>query len=515
MTGIELGENPLRTGLRMRRKPDPSTVVIFGVTGDLTARKLVPSLYRLYAQGLVPAGFSIVGVGRRPWGDEEFRISIRAALDEFLGEKVQEEVWRGFAAGLRFTSGEFGDPQTYHRLTETLRSLDAERVHTGNRLFYLAVPPSSYEAVIEGLGAADLTGDRDLPGWARIVIEKPFGHDLAGARVLNGRLRRWFHEDQIYRIDHYLGKETVQNILVFRLANGIFEPVWNRQYIDHVQITVAEELGVEARGAYYEEAGAIRDMIQNHVLQLLALVAMEPPASLAAGAVRDEKVKVLNSLRPLVGAEVDSAVVRGQYRAGQSYGEPVVGYREEPGVSADSRTETFVALRAFVDTWRWAGVPFYLRTAKRMPKRVTEISLQFKAPPLLLFGRGVGTAPEPNVLAMHIQPDEGITLKFGSKVPGPAVRVRPVHMDFRYGTSFGARTAEAYERLLLDCLLGDSTLFTRDDGVEAAWRFVDGIVQRWNASGVVTAPHGYDAGSWGPEAAEALVNHDDREWRRL
>ncbi len=498
----------------MRRKPDPSTVVIFGVTGDLTARKLVPSLYRLYAQGLVPAGFSIVGVGRRPWGDEEFRASIRAALDEFLGEKVQEEVWRGFASGLRFSSGEFGDPETYRRLSETLRSLDVDRVHTGNRLFYLAVPPSSYEQVIEGLGSAGLAGEQDAPGWARIVVEKPFGRDLATARLLNGQLRRGFREDQIYRIDHYLGKETVQNILVFRLANGIFEPVWNRQYVDHVQITVAEDLGVEGRGAYYEEAGAIRDMLQNHMLQLLALVAMEPPVSFEAGAVRDEKVKVLNSLRPLTGAEVDRAVVRGQYRAGLSHGDHAAGYRQEEGVSAESRAETFVAVRAFVDTWRWAGVPFFLRTGKRMPKRVTEIALQFKSPPLLLFGRDTGAVPEPNVLALHIQPDEGITLKFGSKVPGPTSRVHPVHMDFRYGTSFGSRTAEAYERLLLDCLLGDSALFTRDDGVEAAWRFVDGIVQRWATPGAA-APYMYDAGSWGPEGAEALVDAGGREWRRL
>jgi glucose-6-phosphate 1-dehydrogenase len=514
MSAPTSSENPLRVGLRMRRKPDPSTVVIFGVTGDLTARKLVPSLYRIYAQGSVPAGFSIVGVGRRPWTDDEFRSSIRAALDEFLGEKVQEEVWKGFASGLRFSSGEFGDAETYRRLSETLRALDGDRVHTGNRLFYLAVPPSWYQQVIEGLGSAGLAGEAESPGWARIVVEKPFGRDLGTARLLNGQLRRWFREDQIYRIDHYLGKETVQNILVFRLANGIFEPVWNRQYVDHVQITVAEDLGVQGRGAYYEEAGAIRDMIQNHVLQLLALVAMEPPVSFDAGAVRDEKVKVLTSLRPLAGPEVDRAVVRGQYRVGLSHGDYAAGYREEEGVSAESRTETFVAVRAFVDTWRWAGVPFFLRTGKRMPKRVTEIALQFKAPPLLLFGRDTGAVPEPNVLALHIQPDEGITLKFGSKVPGPTSRVHPVHMDFRYGTSFGSRTAEAYERLLLDCLLGDSTLFTRDDGVEAAWRFVDGIVQRRTTPGA-PPPHLYDAGSWGPEAAEALVDAGGREWRRL
>jgi len=379
-------------------------------------------------------------------------------------------------------------------------------------LCYLASPPDTFATVVKRLGAAGLSHESDNR-WARVVVEKPFGRDLESARLLNGRLRRWFREEQIYRIDHYLGKETVQNILVFRLANGIFEPVWNRQHVDHVQITVAEDLGVESRGPYYEEAGAIRDMIQNHVLQLLALVAMEPPVSLDAGAVRDEKVKVLNSLHPLVGGEIDRAVVRGQYGPGLSHGEPVAGYRQEAGVAPDSRTDTFVAMRVFVDTWRWAGVPFYLRTGKRLPKRVTEISLQFKEPPLLLFGQGRGGGPEPNVLAVHVQPDEGITLKFGSKVPGPNVRVRPVHMDFRYGTSFGGKTAEAYERLLLDALLGDSTLFARWDEVERAWEIMQGLIEIWSSE---PGPYpNYEAGSWGPEAADALMARDDREWRRL
>ncbi len=508
-----LEENPLRAGLRSRRKPDPSAIVVFGVTGDLTHRKLVPSLYRLYAEGLLPAGFAIVGVARRDWDDGQFRDTIRGALDEFLGDPVREEVWQGFAAGLRFCPGEFDDPETYRRLGEVLAKTSEERVHSGNRLYYLAVPPSVYAPIIDGLGGADLGRDGASHGWSRIVVEKPFGHDGASARLLNARLRRWFREDQIYRIDHYLGKETVQNILVFRLANGIFEPVWNRQYIDNVQITVAEDIGVESRGPYYEEAGAIRDMIQNHVLQLLALIAMEPPVAFDAVAVRDEKVKVFRSLHPLIGSDVDRSVVRGQYSTGLSHGEPVAGYQQEEGVAEGSLTETFVAMRVFLDTWRWAGVPFYLRTGKRMPKRVTEISLQFKQPPLLLFGRGMRGAPEPNVLAVQVQPDEGITLKFGSKVPGPTERVHPVHMDFRYGTSFGEKTSEAYERLILDCLIGDSTLFTRDDGVEAAWGFVDPIVARWYAVG--TAPAPYEAGSWGPDAAEDLVDRDKREWRRL
>jgi glucose-6-phosphate 1-dehydrogenase len=507
--------NPLRAGLRLRRTPEPLTVVIMGVTGDLAQRKLFPSLYRLHRDGHLPAGFSIVGVARRPWDDDAFRGFIRANLEEFLGEPLQDQVWLAFSEGLFFSAGEFGDLGTYHDLRDVVARLDRGRVRTGNRLVYLAAPPSTYLEIIAGLGQAGLAATRVQSAEAsRIVVEKPFGHDLASAKELNEQLRQWFREDQIFRIDHYLGKETVQNILVFRLANSIFEPVWNEQYVDHVQITVAEDLGVAGREAYYEEAGAIRDIIQNHGLQLLALVAMEPPVTFDATGVRDEKVKVLRGLRLLEGAEADRSVVRGRYTAGLLQGKPVLGYREEEGVAPDSLTETYVAMRVFVDTWRWAGVPFYLRSGKRLSKRVTEIAIEFKRPPLVLFGREAVEEFEPNVLVVHVQPDEGITLRFGSKVPGPTIRIHDVTMDFRYGTSFGVQPADAYERLLLDAFLGDSTLFTRDDGVEAAWRFVDPIIGSWRRPDA-PEPEGYEAGGWGPEGADELLLRDGREWRRL
>ena len=515
MTDIFYDENPLRGGTRLRRTPEPSTMVIFGASGDLTHRKLVPSLYRLYAEGMLPGGFSILGFARRDWTDDAFRASIREGLDQYLGEPVQEQLWAGFAQGLFFCPGRFDDPGSYEDLNASLIRIDGERAHTGNRVYYLAAPPSTYSDIIACLGGCGLSGRKSVDGWARIVVEKPFGRDQQSARRLNAQLKEWFLEEQVYRIDHYLGKETVQNILVFRLANGIFEPVWNRQYVDHVQITAAEDIGVESRGHYYEEAGVMRDMIQNHVLQLLALVAMEPPATFGAESVRDEKIKVLRALRPLTGAEVDTAVVRGQYAAGFSRGENVAGYRQEPEVSPESETETFVALRLFVDNWRWAGVPFYLRSGKRLPKRVTEIAIQFKQPPLQVFGREAAAELEPNLLAFRIQPDEGIALKFGSKVPGPIVHIHPVSMDFRYGASFGVRVGEAYERLLLDCLLGDSTLFNRDDAVEASWAFVDAIRDRWESERPALAPASYASGTWGPVGAELLLERDGRQWRRL
>ena len=368
-------------------------------------------------------------------------------------------------------------------LKTLLAEVDAQRARSGNRLYYLAAPPSAYPDIIDGLGEAGLGGKgregEEGKGWARIVVEKPFGHDRRTAAELNRRLHRWFREDEVFRIDHYLGKETVQNILVFRLANGIFEPVWNRQWVDHVQITVAEDLGVGGRGAYFEETGNTRDMVQNHVLQLLALVAMEPPTSFEPDAVRDERARVLRALKPLELERADPGVVRGQYTGGFVGGEAVPGYREEAHVASGSPVETFVALRVFIDTWRWAGVPFYLRAGKRLPRRATEIAIEFKRPPLLLMGSDPSREPEPNVLALHIQPDEGISLKVGSKLPGPTIDIRPVHMDFRYGASFGRRSPEAYERLLLDSLLGDSTLFSREDSVDAAWGFIDPLLDAW------------------------------------
>jgi glucose-6-phosphate 1-dehydrogenase len=505
-----LEQNPLRAGMRLQRSPEPAAMVIFGSAGDLALRKLFPSLYRLHRDGVLPGGFTILGVARRPWSDEEFRYEIRQSLEEFLGEPVSREVWDGFAERLYFLEGAFSEEGLWRRLRRSLQDIDETRVHSGNRLFYLAVPPTAFEVIIDGLGRAGLAARGS--GWSRVVIEKPFGRDLASARALNDRLRDWFREEQVFRMDHYLGKETVQNILVFRLSNGIFEPVWNRQYVDHVQITVAEDLGVEDRGDYYEESGAIRDIIQNHVYQLLALVAMEPPASFEAEAVRDEKVKVLRALRPFSREDVDRDVVRAAYGPGFIKGEEVQAYREEPKVAADSTTETFVAMRVFVDSWRWAGVPFYLRTGKRLPKRMTEVAIVFRRPPLTLFRGGSSAGPEPNVLVMHIQPDEGITLKFGSKVPGPRERIHPVTMEFRYGTSFGQRTSEAYERLLMDALLGDPTLFTRADGVEAAWESVDRILDRWRSpdAGPLCT---YEAGTWGPREAEQLIEQDGREWR--
>lgn len=513
MAAIVLPDNPFREGLDLRRVAEPSTMVIFGATGDLSRRKLLPSLYLMHQQGVLPTGFSLVGFGRRPWQDAEFRAYARDSLTESMGETPGPDAWSGFEKALFFAPGDFDDQAAFADLASALGRIDARRARTGNRLFYLAAPPSAYPLIIDGLGRAGLGGRGDGAGWARIVVEKPFGHDHASATQLNGQLKEWFREEQIFRIDHYLGKETVQNILVFRLANGIFEPVWDRQSVDHVQITVAEELGVGTRGPYFEETGSMRDMIQNHVLQLLALVAMEPPPSFEPDAVRDERAKALRAMRPLEGAEVDVEVVRGQYASGFIGGEAVPAYRDESGVSLDSQVETFVALRVFMDSWRWAGVPFYLRAGKRLPRQATEIAIQFKRPPLLLFGKDPLQEPEPNVLAMHIQPDEGITLKVGSKLPGPAINIHSVHMDFRYGTSFGRRSPEAYERLLLDSLLGDSTLFSREDGVDAAWRFVDRVRGRWDDSGAAPL-YLYEAGEWGPQAAADLMDRDGRRWRR-
>jgi len=504
-------ENPLREGLRLPRTPPPCAVVIFGATGDLTHRKLVPALYSLASQRLLPGGFSVVGVGRRPWSTDDFRAEMRRAVhNNGRFDGADASVWRAFEEGLFYVAGAFEDPATFDRLAGALVQVDAVRGTAGNRLFYLATPPDAYPLIIERLASSGLSRS---PGgaWARIVIEKPFGSDLASARDLNQRVLAAFPEEQVFRIDHYLGKETVQNILVFRFSNGIWEPLWNRRYVDHVQITVAESIGVENRGRYYEEAGALRDIVQNHMLQLLTLTAMEPPSAFAAGPIRDEKVKVLYSMDPLTPEQVTQRAVRGQYGPGYIAGEAVPGYRQEPNVDPASTTETFVALKLFIDSWRWAGVPFYLRTGKRLPRRVTEIAVHFKSAPQLYFqGRG---ARIHNVLALRLQPDEGISLSFGVKVPGAQGEVRSTNMDFRYGMSFGQQPPEAYERLLLDAMVGDPTLYTRADWVEAAWRIVDSVRREWDAvpSGGVPV---YAAGTWGPAEAEAMMERDGHRWRR-
>jgi glucose-6-phosphate 1-dehydrogenase len=513
MTDTATTANPLRAGMRMQRTPEPCTVVIFGATGDLTHRKLVPALYNLQRERLLPPGFSVVGFARRDWSDEFFRDTLLQDAKEFSRSGIEPPLWESFAEGVSYVRSAFDDPQGYRVLAERLDELDEQRGASGNRLFYLSTPPENYATIIQQLGAAGLAKSPS-GGWVRIIIEKPFGRDLASARALNVEVHNVFDESQVYRIDHYLGKETVQNILVFRFANGIFEPLWDRRYVDHVQITVAETVGVEGRGGYYEHAGAMRDMVQNHLMQLLTLTAMEPPIGYRADAVRDEKVKVLRAIRPIAPEQADRFTVRGQYGPGSAGGQAVPGYRQEEGVARDSNTETYVALQLFIDNWRWAGVPFLLRTGKRLPKRVSEIAIQFRSAPLMLFDSGPLSDIEPNVLAIQVQPDEGITLRFDSKVPGQANQIRPVTMDFRYNAAFGVESPEAYERLLLDAMLGDSTLFTRSDEVEASWSLITPIHQGW-AMNEPTAFPNYDAGTWGPKEADRLLGKDWRSWRRL
>jgi glucose-6-phosphate 1-dehydrogenase len=498
--------NPLREGLEQERVPDPSCLVIFGASGDLTQRKLIPALYSLAHEGLLAAGQCIIGFARSEISDEAFRESMRKACDQHARTRpVDDAVWESFARGLFYVSGDFGDRDAYSRLRERMEEFDRTRGTGGRRLYYLAIPPQLFGPVSDRLGEQGMVNDPENEGpYTRVIIEKPFGHNLATARELNRIAVTTFRERQVFRIDHYLGKETVQNLLVLRFANGIFEPFWNRQYVDHVQLTVAESLGVEKRGGYFDSAGITRDIIQNHLLQLLALVAMEPPVAFEANAVRDEKVKVLNALRPI------DSWVRGQYVEGSVLGGHAAAYRDEEKVDPKSRTETYAALEVFLDNWRWAGVPFYVRAGKRMPKRVTDISIHFRQAPHPLFGR-LGLKMNPNVLTIRIQPDEGISMKFDSKLPGPAIRTAPVTMEFRYATSFGAEPPEAYERLLLETMLGDATLFARRDEIETAWRWLDPLLERWAAEG---EPDPYPAGTWGPPSADALIEKDGRRWRR-
>ncbi|MDQ3668615.1 MAG: glucose-6-phosphate dehydrogenase [Acidobacteriota bacterium] len=504
--------NPLRAGIRLGPTAEPCIVVIFGATGDLTRRKLLPALYRLAQQHLIPAEFAILGVSRQQISDQEYRGKMRAALSEFGDEDtVDEAAWNSFAEGIFYIGGEFKDAEIYTIVKSRLKEIDEQRETQGNRIFYLATAPEFFGLIANQLAQANLARPEGRP-WTRIIVEKPFGHDLESARTLNIQLASVFEEQQIYRIDHYLGKETVQNLLVFRFANSIFEPLWNYQYIDQVQITNAEAIGVEGRGAYYEPAGALRDMMQNHVFQLVSLIAMDPPVSLDSDDVRDEKIRALKTVRPIPADRVDEYAVRGQYGPGQVLGETVIGYREEPGVDSSSATETFAVLKLKFDNWRWANVPFFLRSGKRLQKRVTEIAIHFREGPHRLFTDS--DAPlEPNVLVIRIQPNEGITLRFGAKLPGQAMRIRWVNMDFRYGSSFGLKSPEAYERLLLDCMLGDSTLYARRDMVERGWEIVAPILEAWKKP-ALDFPN-YEAGSWGPPAASGLIERDGKEWRKL
>ena len=508
--------NPLREGIRLRRTPDPCAMVIFGASGDLTERKLIPALYYLARERLLPAGFSVIGCSRTPYTNEKFREKVRQAVVNHLNLPSENAPFlESFCKNTFYLTDNFGDAAAYKQLADLINQLDQEGKTDGNRLFYLATPPSFFPVIVKHLGTAGLAEAKEPEKtWTRIVLEKPFGRDRESAQELNRTVTRVFHEDQIYRIDHYLGKETVQNLLVFRFANGIFEPIWNRRYIDHVQIAVAEALGVENRGSYYEESGLLRDMIQNHVLQLLSLVAMEPPATFEGKAVRDEKAKVLRSLRPIPFNQVNDFVVRGQYTKGFAEGREVPAYRSEANVSPASATETYSALKLYVDNWRWADVPFYLRSGKRLAKRVSEITIQFRRAPHLLFQGALTDSIEPNVLSVRIQPDEGISLRFSAKVPGTTPQIRPVKMDFRYGESFGASPPTAYETLLLDCMLGDSTLFNRDDAVELSWEFVAPILERCMQNAAKGLAF-YEAGSWGPAEADAFIEPEGRRWQRL
>ena len=505
--------NPLREGLTTTRVPDPCAIVLFGATGDLAHRKLVPALFQLARGGNLPSECAIIGFARRSWTDQDLRAEYEKTLAKEGGADFGE-LWSQFANRIIFSPGTFDDPASFRTLKETLDRVDRTHGTRGNRVYYLAVSPEFFAPIIRNLGEAGLIHSPHQEGpWSRVVIEKPFGRDLESALALNREVSAVLDESQVYRIDHYLGKETVQNILALRFGNSIFEPVWNRRHVGSVQVTVAEEVGMAGgRGAYYDTAGTLRDMVQNHMMQLLCLVAMEPPVDLSADAVRNEKVKVLQALPRWQPAQVFRNVVRAQYQKGSIQGVEVPSYLEEKGVAPNSKTDTYVAIRLELNTWRWAGVPFFLRTGKRLPKRATEIAIQFRRPPTELFEADARGPSGANQLVLRIQPNEGASLTFEAKVPGSRRRLQEVRMDFRYGTAFAIPPPEAYERLLLDVMLGDPTLYTRTDEVRSAWRFVSAILDAWKQPDA-PPPVSYVAGSWGPEAADALIAPDAARWR--
>jgi glucose-6-phosphate 1-dehydrogenase len=516
-TQVSISPEVLKASQHSERSPDPCVVVIFGASGDLTKRKLLPALFHLEQAGNLPANFAVVGVARRPLADS-FAPDMKEGIVEGGGVEADDPKLSQFVSRISYYAMNFDDGNGYDGLKQHLAQIDQQQGTGGNRLFYFATAPEYFSDIIKFLGDHGMNHPQEVgpdghKPWVRVIIEKPFGHDLESARELNDEVNKVFDEDQVFRIDHYLGKETVQNILVFRFANGIFENVWNRNYVDHIEITAAESIGIEGRGPFYEKAGALRDVIQNHVMQLLSFVAMEPPISFAAQAVRSEKLKVFRAIRPIHFADT----IRGQYGPGIVDGKPVPGYREEDRVHPRSQTETFAALRLEIENWRWAGVPIYIRAGKRMAKRVTEITIQFKQPPLKLFKDTEGKYLEgmkSNIISMRIQPDEGIALRFEAKVPGPSMHLAPVDMDFCYSTAFGVSTANGYERLLLDAMLGDGTLFAHRDDVEATWALMTPVLEYWAKNPVKDFPN-YAAGTWGPSAADALLEMDGRKWRKL
>lgn len=524
MPAGNLNENPLAEGLMSVKRAEPCVVVIFGATGDLTARKLLPALFNLNEQGFLPPRCAIIGVGRRPKTDDEFRGEMRDAVAEFSRVKpASDGDWENFGQRVFYQTLDFASAEDFPKLLARIEEVERERTIPPNRLFYLATKPEQFDQLLEDLNRHKLVlPPGESPGWQRVVIEKPFGRDLPSARALNHKVASCLNESQAYRIDHFLGKETVQNLISFRFANAIFEPLWNHRHVEWIQITTAETVGMESgRGGYYDTAGAMRDMIQNHLMQLLCLVAMEPPSRMDADSIRNEKVKVLRTLRPLAPEEARASVVRGQYGEGSVFGKKVPAYRQEDGVAPDSTTETYVAIRLELDNWRWAATPFYLRTGKRLPKRVTEIAIRFRLPPVGLFEQDRARTNDggrrwisPNMLLLRIQPDEGISLSFDAKAPGMRMKLQPVRMDFQYGASFNEPSPEAYERLLLDALIGDASLFTRDDEVEASWEFVTSIQNAWAEEPPPALPN-YEAGSWGPADADRLFPGGEGHWRRL